>query len=229
VLFPRMSREAGTKDLTALRRTVGLGLRHNIALLVPSSVILALLGPEIIGVAFQRGNFLDWNTLLAARVLAGYCVGMLGVVLFTFLQRFHYAWGDYRTPTWSAVVVLAVNVGLSLVLKETTLRVAGLSVANSAGFTIGTIILAVSSRRILGGLELRTIRRVALRTLLATSPAIVALTLLRLFWGAWWSMGSTFGNLLRLLGSGTLVVGVTVAMYVLLRMEVVDLVGRRRR
>jgi hypothetical protein len=42
-------------------------------------------------------------------------------------------------------------------------------------------------------------------------------------------MGSTFGNLLRLLGSGTLVVGVTVAMYVLLRMEVVDLVRRRRR
>ena len=229
VLFPRMSREAGTRDLTALRRTVGLGLRHNIALLVPSSIILALFGPEIIAVAFQRGNFLDWNTLMASRVLAGYCVGMLGVVVFAFLQRFHYAWGDYRTPTWSAVVVLVINVSLSYVLKETTLRVAGLSLANSVGFSVGTIILAVNSRRILGGLELRTIGRVALRTILATSPAIAGLTLLRTFWGSWWSMGSTFGNLLRLLGSGTLVVGVTVAMYVLLRMEVVDLVRRRRR
>jgi putative peptidoglycan lipid II flippase len=228
VLFPRMSREAGIDDTESLRHTVGLGIRSITALLIPSAVVLSLLGREIIAVAFQRGNFNAANTEMAARVLWAYCTGMLGVSAFNFLQRFHYARSDYRTPTLTAVGVLVVDVGLSLWLKETALGVAGLAIANSIAFTLGAGVLAISAARGLGGLEGRENALVLGKTILATAPVTALLILVRLFWGTWWVDGSIPGNWLRLLAVGMLVAVLTVAMYLLLRMEVVQLFLRRR-
>ena len=48
VLFPRMSRQAGSSDYLGVRRTVEYGFQYLIILLIPSALILSLLGKEVI-------------------------------------------------------------------------------------------------------------------------------------------------------------------------------------
>jgi putative peptidoglycan lipid II flippase len=117
-------------------------LRALILLLIPAGIGLGLMGEEIIAVALQRGQFASTDTLRAAAVLRGYALGLFSVGAFTFLQRAFYACDDYRTPLRVAAITMVIDVSLSVILKETSLRVVGLAVANSVAFTIGLLLYA---------------------------------------------------------------------------------------
>ena len=228
VLFPRMSREAVGSELHVLRGTIAYGIRAISALLIPSAVILGALSFETIAVAFQRGAFTEANTLMAARVLIGYCVGMVGVGLFNFLQRSFYARGDYRTPTFTALVVLVIDVSLSLILKETPLRVVGLALANSIAFTVGAMALLFLSHRSLNGLEGPSIPTTVGKASVATVPALAVLLVFRRLWGLLWRSGSTAANFGILLAVGLLAAGIIAVFYRVLRIEAVAILLKRR-
>ena len=88
VLFPKMSKEVSEDDRKSLRETVAFGLRSMWAFLVPSAALLVIYREQIVNVAMHRGNFDAAATVLTARVLSGYAVGLFGVGAYTFLQRF---------------------------------------------------------------------------------------------------------------------------------------------
>lgn len=228
VLFPRMSREAVDGETLRLRSTVAYGVRAIIALLVPSALILGFLSFEIVSVAFQRGQFNEGNTLMAARVLIGYCLGMVGVGLFNFLQRACYARGDYRTPTLTALVVLAVDVAGSVVLKETSLRVAGLAVANSIAFSLGAATLLLRLRLALGGLETRPLAVTLGKVTLAAAVLTAGLVMFRRLFGTLWKSGSSMTNLGVLAAAGIVSVLLVGFAYWVLRVEVVTILRNRR-
>jgi putative peptidoglycan lipid II flippase len=177
VLFPRMSRQAAEGDKGGLVSSVSYGLRFLIVLLVPAAVFYLLLGDQAIAVAYQRGAFTAAATQTTARVLSGYSLGLLSVGAFNFLQRFFYSLHDYRTPLWTATVVVTLDIALSLWLKETPLAVAGLAVANSVSFSVGLVILLLAARKRLGHLSGKAIGLDALRAVGAVVPATVAVRL----------------------------------------------------
>ncbi len=229
VLFPRMSREASEGDRPALRRTLGFGIRGIVALLVPSSILLGMLGPQIVAMAFQRGNFELADTIRTAEVLGAYCFGMAGVSAFSFLQRFYYSHGDYRTPTIAAVAVAALDVGLSLWLKETPLRVTGLAVANSVAFTCGAIVLLLRTGPVVGGVQGRAIVTTLVKTVAASVPAIAVILLQRRLLGPWWHAGSSFAGFGVLALIGIVAVAVVAVGFVGFKVEIVSILLRARR
>jgi putative peptidoglycan lipid II flippase len=166
---------------------------------------------------------------MTAGVLVGYCYGLVFVGLFSFLQRFFYALGDYKTPTIAAGVVLVVDVGLSLWLKETALRVAGLAVANSAAFTVGAVMLLVAASRRLGGLDWRRITTTVGKTVLTCLPVGIGLALALSRFGDAWQTGSTLRNFGILILLGGISAAVVVGLYVVLRVEIVHAAVTRRR
>lgn len=229
VLFPRMSREAALEDRTALKRTLGFGIRGIVALIVPSAIVLGLMANELVAVAFQRGEFGLVDTLLTSEVLVGYCLGMASVVAFSFLQRFFYSTGDYRTPTVTAIGVVVVDVALSLWLKETPLRVTGLALANSVSFTLGAIVLLVGARRVLGGIDLGAIGLTLAKTLAATAPAAGLILAARRWITGWWQDGSSLAGFGIVAAIGIATLALIAGGFVLLRVEVVSLLVKRRR
>lgn len=230
VLFPRMSRQVGDDDHEGLRETLAYGLRGMVALLVPSAVILALLGEPIIAMAFQRGEFGPRNTVMAARVLVGYSWGLLSVAAFNFLQRFFYAWGEYRYPTIVAFTCVVIDVALSLWLKETSLGVAGLAVANSAAFSAGLVLLLFRARTMIGALGGSSIAKTSVKVLVASTALVAALLGVERALGEWWITGSTVGGFALLVGIGAGALVLVGGLYYLLRVEVARMVvpGRHR-
>lgn len=230
VLFPRMARQAAGEDREGLRVTLQYGFRYLIALLVPSALVMALLGEQIIAVAFQRGEFLLENTLMAARVLRGFCIGLLSVGAYNLYQRFFYSVGDYRTPMVVAGITFVIDVALSLWLKETVLAVAGLSTANSIAFTIGLGIMMVQARRHVGGFEFGGIAMTFAKTIVASTALVLLSRAFELWSGAaWWQEGSTALGFVYLIGVCGVMVAVVLGLYIVLKVDVVSVLRRRKK
>jgi putative peptidoglycan lipid II flippase len=228
VLFPRMSRLAAAGDRSGLRSTVSYGLRFILVLMVPASLLFLFWGKGIIAVALQRRAFTPRDTLLTAAVLKAYSYGLFSVGAFTFLQRFFYSVHDFRTPLLSAFIVSAVDVGLSLWLRATPLRVRGLALANSAAFTVGVLHLLAAARGRLGGLDGRRLLGTCLRMLAALAPFTAFLAGFALLTRGVWDAGSSLRSLGILVAGGLGGVAVLLGMYWLMRIEMLRDMLRRR-
>lgn len=229
VLFPKMSRQAGSGDIKAMIDTVIYGIKALAVLLIPSAFIMAFLGKEIISVAFQRGLFTSDNTFSAAKVLTGYCAGMFMVGVYNFTQRFYYSNRDYRTPFIAALITVFVDISLSLILKDTMLQTAGLSWANTISFSIGMIIL-ISGIIGKSGKEANwaSVWITVIKTIIALFPAALFLYGMNYFTGNdWWKEGSSWIGLYKLFirGAGSLIL--TLFMYHLLKVEFISIIKRK--
>ncbi len=227
VLFPKMSRQVSQNDTEGLRQSVQYGLRFLFALLIPSALVLGLMGRELISIAIQRGMFRTEDTELTAFVLTGFCYGLFSVGAFNFLQRYFYSSKQYAFPFYVALAVLIIDVTLSLILKETALRVAGLSIANSISFSIGLIVLFIYAFRQLGGIPIRTVGLTILKVCAASIPVVVAIIQMQLFFGPYWRGGSSFIGLAYLLLEFAVIVGLYLLLYRILKVEMVSYLFKR--
>ena len=228
VLFPRMSRQAAEDDRDGLRASVSYGIQFIIVLLVPSAVLLCLFGREIIAAAVQRGAFVPANTLMASRALTGYALGLVCMGLYTFLQRLFNSFKSFSVPVISAGVIAAIDIVFSLVLKETPLRVSGLAYANSIAFTAGMILLLVLARRRLGSLDAGAILLTLGKAILGSVPMAVLLAAFLTWKPDLWMHGGSFRATALIVAAAAAAVGLTLAMYVALRIPFLSDLLRRR-
>ncbi|HVO37910.1 MAG TPA: murein biosynthesis integral membrane protein MurJ [Spirochaetia bacterium] len=229
VLFPRMSRQATRNDREGLNASVSYGIESLIVLLVPSTVLLCFFGREIIAAALQRGRFTQPATVLAARALTGYAVGLFSMGAYTFLQRLFYSLKSFTIPLVSAGFVAVVDIGLSLVLKETPLRVSGLAYANSIAFTAGFVTLAVMAGRKVGSLKAAPLLGALGKSLLGSLPMAAFLFLFTRWKPDLWVHGGSLTGAAWIAAAAVIALALTIGMYLLLRVPfLVDVIARRR-
>ena len=216
--FPRMSRYAAAGDTAALARTFAGGLMMIVDLLLPPALFYLFFGEAVIRVALERMTFSAAGTALTGSVLAGYAAGLVSVGVFNFAQRYFFATRDYRSPFLAALMIAAIDIPLSLVLKETSLRVTGLAIANSIAFSAGAGALLVVARRRMP--HLGSARLLGHMVRVAVANGLLAAFLWALAEGvrSWWQAGSTLRNALLTVAVGTCAVGVTLALYRLLKL-----------
>ena len=225
-----MSRQVAQGDREGLRASVSYGAQFLIVLLVPSTVLLCLFGREIIAATMQRGRFSTENTLMASRALTGYAVGLVCMGLYTFLQKLFNSLKSFVVPLASAGLIAAVDIALSLLLKETPLRVSGLAYANSIAFMAGTVLLAVLARRRLGAIGFGPVLTTLGKTVLGTVPmAGLLVALLRWKPDMWMSGGSLRGTA-AVAAVVAACIAVTLLSYAALRIPFLsELLHRRKR
>lgn len=229
VLFPRMSRQVAAGRKRDAGETMLYGLRSLFILLIPSAVVLSILGKEIIAVAIQRGEFTADNTMMTFPVLRAYAAGLFFIGAYNFIQRYFYARQNYRIPFLATLVVGCADVVLSLWLKETPLRVNGLAWANTISFAAGSGLLFYMAYRDLGKLDLAALAITLGKTAAAMVPVIIFLRVFLGATGSWWMAGSTWTGLGWLLAAAAGTIVITLGLYRLLRIEMLDVILRRKR
>jgi putative peptidoglycan lipid II flippase len=225
--FPRMSKLAAAGDRLGLAATMRDGLGLIASLLLPAALFYLVLGEPVIRVALERGSFAAAGSQLAGRVLAGYAVGLVPVALFTFTQRYFFATRDFQSPLRAALLVVAIDVPLSFVLKDTSLRVAGLSLANSIAFAAGAAFLLFKVRHQLTETKDSGWLVAPARLLLANAPLALLLLAAGRLAGPWWQPGSTWRNAGLLAGIGLLALAAVLMMYRIMHISLRP--GRRER
>ncbi len=229
VLFPRMSRQSIQEDTEGLRSTLNYGIRLLFSLLIPSAIFYLFFGKIIIATALQRGMFTAENTIMTHYVLKAYSLGLFSIGGFNFLQRYFYSRRKYYIPFFTAIIVCILDIILSVILKETYLQVSGLALANSISFTIGFFILLFLSRKSLkfinGLFLLSTMGKVFISVL----PASIFSFFLVKFIGANWISFSAVFNLLIIILVVFVWLVLTLFMYKLTKLEVIDFILKRKR
>lgn len=195
VLFPQMSKEGATGQIAQLTDTLTTGIVSLMGLLIPSSVIMYFLGYDIISIGMQRGSFTVENTAMAGFVLQGYAWGLLGTGAFNFIQRYYYSLNNYKKPFFFAVLCATMDVLLSLWLKETPLRVAGLAWANTISFTLGTCFMLADIKLHSKNLSLTGMGRELVRILIAVAVGMIPILIYLRSCSSWWHDGASLGYL----------------------------------
>ena len=181
-IFPVMSADAARKDFGAFTQTIARGLRAAVFVAVPATAGIFLVAMPLVSAVFEHGQFKRTDTPVVAWTLSFYAVGLCGYFFQQITTRAYYSLQDSKTPAYSAVCAVVVNVILNLTLIW-FLGTAGLAAATALCSYLQVIILITILRKKLGrsivdGL-LITLKKTLAATVLMCAVGTAAMTLMQ--------------------------------------------------
>ena len=129
--LPTLSQHAAIRDWVGFRRLFAGGLRLVIVLLLPATVGLWVLAEPIIRLLFQHGSFTAADTVMTAKALRLYLIGLPFAGIDFLLNYAYYARQNTRTPAAVGVISVGIYFVVALLLKE-PFGFLGLVLADSA-------------------------------------------------------------------------------------------------
>lgn len=155
-ILPSLSRHAAANSLRDFKSTLAQGLRLVLVLIIPSTIGLAVLAPNIVQLLYEHGAFTPADTQAVTLMLWLYLIGLIFAGIDQPLVFAFYARKDTLTP---ALVGLICNVGIYLfvalvppTLSHRPLQVTDLAIANSVQWMSHALIMVWLLRYRLGGL-----------------------------------------------------------------------------
>lgn len=182
-VLPALSEHAVRGDFDRLRDDFSFALRLLFFISVPSMAGLIALREPIVNLLFQRGAFDYAATQGTAEALLFYSVGIWSIVGVRVVTSTFYAMQDTKTPVRIAVVGMASNLLLSLILMG-PMRHSGLALANALASGINFVLLSYFLRKKLGRVDARRIVRSLLR--IASASAAMGLAGWAMLHGEFW-------------------------------------------
>ena len=175
-MLPRMSQHAAAGANRLLTRDFSTATRLSSVIVVPSAMILAVLGPPLAEGIFGHGSTSPASARYLGVIFGVFCLGLLPYTLFNLLLRAFYATHDSRTPALLGAVSMAVRIVasfLALAILPPADVVAGLGVGFGLSSLVMTVMLwRVLSRRV-GGLDTRRINVTLVRMHIAAIPGML--------------------------------------------------------
>ncbi|MCL2639443.1 MAG: murein biosynthesis integral membrane protein MurJ [Phycisphaerales bacterium] len=179
-IFPLMTKAANTNDIPELKRLIIAGLRKSLFLSIPASFGMILIAKPLITLIYFGGKVTPDDIDRATYATVFYCLGIWAFEIQMVLLRVFYALRDTRTPMWTALAMVALNLALSLTLVW-PLQEGGIALATTLIAIIQSAILLTFLRKRLGFLALRAMIAPIGKSLLATTlMTIVGLLLLQI-------------------------------------------------
>src|SRR5437764_623457 len=148
-LLPLLARQlrAGANDaaMANQNRAIEFGLLFSL----PSMVALWILAEPVVRVLFEHGRFGPDDTVRTAGALAAYAVGLPAFMLVKALTPGFFAREDTKTPLYTAIVSILVNVALNAYfVLGTSLAQVGIALASSLSGWLNALLLgAILMRR----------------------------------------------------------------------------------
>lgn len=178
-ILPTLSRQAAQLD-AGYTTTLVRGLNLVFVLIVPAALGLFVLAHPIVALAFERGAFTPTDSLMTARVLQVFLLGLVFAAIDQILIYAYYA----RQNTLVPALVGVLSIGVYFAVALLTLRPLGLfslMLADSVKQIVHALVMGALVSRRVGGFG-RTSLWPTLGRVLAATLVMGALTLAAL-WG----------------------------------------------
>ena len=200
VLFPALARLAARNDIDGFRATVSTGLRQIAFLLIPASVVSAVLAEPIVRLVYERGAFTAADVTVVAGCLAALSLGLVFNGWMLMLIRGFYGLQSNWLPTGVAVGTLGLNAVLDVALYR--VGIWGIPLATSLANIVGAGFLVFFLRRRVGGVGMVRVTGAIVRVTVA-SVALGAVA-----FGLWYAFDRALG---RSVGAQIVSLGVALA------------------
>ncbi|MBF0612318.1 MAG: murein biosynthesis integral membrane protein MurJ [Magnetococcales bacterium] len=147
-ILPTLTARAAKEDMPGLRSDLDFALRIMVLINLPATAGLIILGEPLLTMLFQRGAFSEEATALTYQAMVAFGMGLIGFSGVKILAPAFYALHDTKTPVKIAILCLATNMGLNLLLMGSMKHV-GLALATTlAAYLNAGLLLWNLSRRI---------------------------------------------------------------------------------
>ena len=191
-MLPRMSGHASEGRYRLVSSDFSTATRLASVIVVPASLILAVLGAPLAEGVFGYGGESAASARYIGETFAVFSLGLLPFTVFQLLLRVFYALRDSRTPALIGLLTMTINIVANLIalaVLPPRLVVAGLG----AGFGLASLAGTVAAWRVLGrrigGLDGYRIRDSLVRMHAAAIPAAIFAVAVSVMIGAIFSGG----------------------------------------
>jgi putative peptidoglycan lipid II flippase len=214
-VLPTLSRQASADDEEAFRRTLGMGIKVVLLLILPATAGLAALAQPLVAALFQRGSFTAEDTAAVARALLLYLPGLPAAAVDQMLLFAFYAHNRTLAPNLVQGVAVGIYAVTALALLALDLGVAALILGNSAQWVGHMLILLALTR---GLVRLRGLRLGEAVAKSAAASAAMALAA----WGLANAIRPWGGSIVQLVIAGAAGAAIYFGLCALLRVEALD-------
>jgi putative peptidoglycan lipid II flippase len=175
-LLPRMSSHASEGKYRLVSADFSTAARLASVIVVPSALILAVLGTPLAEGVFGYGSTSVASARYVGEIFAVFSLGLLPFTLFQLLLRVFYAMHDSRTPALISVITMIINIAANLIALSVLPPqhvVAGLGAGFGIASLVGTVVAwRVLARRI-GGLDGRAVATGLVRMHASAIPGVI--------------------------------------------------------
>ncbi|MCL2678051.1 MAG: murein biosynthesis integral membrane protein MurJ, partial [Clostridiales bacterium] len=195
-IFPTLTYQAAQRKEGDFKNTASMGLRSVIFIVLPLSVLMAVLSTPLIRFMYEwGGEFTGADTPVTAAALFFYCFGLFSYGAIHVLNRIFYSLQDTKTTVLAGFLAICLNILFSLALVG-PMHHEGLALAYSLAGIANAALLLVFWKRKCGDIGLPRIARSFGKVLVASALMGGAV------WGArglWEKVFDTVGKLNQVL------------------------------
>ena len=116
------------------------GIKTNVFLLMPISILMFLLSEQIVSVLLERFSFTASAVLYTSQALKAYSIGLVGWGVYSLTTRIFSARIDIKTSMILNAIMITTNISLCFYLVSTPLGFVGLALATSISFLLFSFI-----------------------------------------------------------------------------------------
>jgi putative peptidoglycan lipid II flippase len=146
-LLPLLARQLRAGQDEAAMANQNRAIEFGLLFSLPSTAALWILAEPMIRVLFEHGKFGADDTVRTAAALVAYSMGLPAFMLVKALTPGFFAREDTRTPLYTAIVSIAVNVALNAVfVLATPLAQVGIALSTSISGWLNAVLLAAVLR-----------------------------------------------------------------------------------
>ena len=147
-LLPLLARQLRAGQDEAAMANQNRAIEFGLLFSLPSMAALWILAEPMIRVLFEHGKFGPEDTARTAGALVAYSVGLPAFMLVKALTPGFFAREDTRTPLYTAIVSIAVNVALNAIfVLATPLAQVGIALSSSISGWLNVALLGVVLQR----------------------------------------------------------------------------------
>jgi putative peptidoglycan lipid II flippase len=139
-ILPMLSRHIHSGDAAEAQRLQGNAFEIATLLTLPAAAALAICAPAFVTAFFVGGRFTDADGAIMAQIVAALVAGLPAYVIVKILNPGFFAREDMRTPVWTALAALIVNIAINLYVVE-HYGIVGLAGATAASASLNCILL----------------------------------------------------------------------------------------
>jgi putative peptidoglycan lipid II flippase len=143
VLLPDMARKLRTNDESGAVLAQNRALELALFLTVPATVALVVIALPIVNACFEHGVFTETDAIATSYALAAFALGLPAFVMNKVFSPGFFAREDTKRPMMFAMISVAVNVTMSLLLSRYIGHV-GIALATAIAAWVNSILLCTT-------------------------------------------------------------------------------------
>lgn len=218
VVFPMLLKSYKQTEMKSFKEILFYSLNSITVIILPMSIFLITFANPVITVLFERGAFNAENTKLTADVFMMYAAGILPMALKLLLDNIFYAMKDKKTPLFTALIFVIVNIILDYVLIG-PLQTMGIALSTSIASIVAVVVMLFVLRQKIGRYSLLTVGTNILKIILAGIP--ISLGTLILFTMTYYSMKNSLANIVLCL----VIIGVIFRLCYKILLKILNIAG----